>query len=434
MFTVERVEIDGLWGQLSLETDLKQDVNIFIGDNGSGKTTFISILQAILTVDLELLSTLNFNEARLVLRSPREHRRISVQKKTSDIPYDIVIYKIGSEVTELPMVTREADDRRIRMQTKLGDELAKVRDKISKLVKVSWLSVHREILESEYRDYREYNEYRSIRERRHTVPRNPVDRRLQDLMIRLTAYQLELQAQSNKASTDFEKQVLASMLYDPKFDTWEYLSMRVNLQKIRRGLLKAYKDLGVLDVDSDIENRIDDHVEKLRSAIKAVKAHGQEKEMKIDDVLPLPLLMRTHHIVQMLTNVDNKKKTLNKPLKLYLETLRGFADDKEFELDPSKAGQLMVKKGTTDLPIDQLSSGEKQLVILLTETLLQENERFVFIADEPELSLHIKWQRRILSSIRTLNAKAQIIVATHSPEIAAKWPQNIIKMGDIIHG
>lgn len=79
----------------------------------------------------------------------------------------------------------------------------------------------------------------------------------------------------------------------------------------------------------------------------------------------------------------------------------------------------------------KLSSGEKQLLILLIETLLQRKERCIFLADEPEISLHIEWQREIISSVLALNPNAQIIVATHSPEIAGKHKSKIIKMNDI---
>ena len=78
-----------------------------------------------------------------------------------------------------------------------------------------------------------------------------------------------------------------------------------------------------------------------------------------------------------------------------------------------------------------LSSGEKQLFILLTEALLQKESNYLFIADEPELSLHIKWQKQILSEMLSINPNAQIIVATHSPEVASNYPNRIINMANI---
>ena len=80
------------------------------------------------------------------------------------------------------------------------------------------------------------------------------------------------------------------------------------------------------------------------------------------------------------------------------------------------------------LSIYSLSSGERQLLILLTETLLQQKLPFVYIADEPELSLHIEWQRNLINSIRELNPNAQVIFATHAPEIAANHPKKLINL------
>ena len=70
-------------------------------------------------------------------------------------------------------------------------------------------------------------------------------------------------------------------------------------------------------------------------------------------------------------------------------------------------------------------------MILLTETLLQENKPFIFIADEPELSLHIEWQEKLLSAIISLNNNVQLIVATHSPEIVSEFKKSTINMGSV---
>ena len=93
-----------------------------------------------------------------------------------------------------------------------------------------------------------------------------------------------------------------------------------------------------------------------------------------------------------------------------------------------------MHKGEMAIPLTQLSSGEKQLIILLTESLLQKSKETLFIADEPELSLHIEWQRKVISSITTLNPNAQIIIATHSPEIVGKFKDKAINMENIIYG
>ena len=78
----------------------------------------------------------------------------------------------------------------------------------------------------------------------------------------------------------------------------------------------------------------------------------------------------------------------------------------------------VVAKDGTDIGVESLSSGEKQLLRILVETLMAEESSIII--DEPELSIHIDWQRELVDAMRTLNPAAQIIIAPHSPEVMAK--------------
>ena len=80
------------------------------------------------------------------------------------------------------------------------------------------------------------------------------------------------------------------------------------------------------------------------------------------------------------------------------------------------------------LSVGQLSSGEKQIVILLSAALLRQNTPVVYIADEPELSLHVKWQSKLLQSLLSIGGTMQVVVATHSPDIAGKFRDRIVEL------
>ena len=67
--------------------------------------------------------------------------------------------------------------------------------------------------------------------------------------------------------------------------------------------------------------------------------------------------------------------------------------------------------------LGSLSSGEKHLLLIFVHCLLAEDNSLII--DEPELSMHIDWQRRLIESMRTLNPTAQLILATHSPDVMA---------------
>ena len=84
------------------------------------------------------------------------------------------------------------------------------------------------------------------------------------------------------------------------------------------------------------------------------------------------------------------------------------------------------------LPIDALSSGEKQtLLILLRVFLLDGKDAFVLL-DEPENSLDISWQFELINILVKLNPNAQYFITTHSPSIFGDgWGDKIIYMEDV---
>lgn len=81
----------------------------------------------------------------------------------------------------------------------------------------------------------------------------------------------------------------------------------------------------------------------------------------------------------------------------------------------------------------QLSSGEKQILIILLTVLVQDREPHVLFLDEPEVSLHIDWQGRLIDLILQLNPNVQIILATHSPAVIMRgWAGNTTEVNDIL--
>jgi len=85
---------------------------------------------------------------------------------------------------------------------------------------------------------------------------------------------------------------------------------------------------------------------------------------------------------------------------------------------------IQIESGIANIDIAHLSSGEKQLLRLLVE-LLRVGECTLLI-DEPEMSMHIDWQQELVSAMRQLNPDAQLIMATHSPEIMADVSDDVI--------
>lgn len=94
-------------------------------------------------------------------------------------------------------------------------------------------------------------------------------------------------------------------------------------------------------------------------------------------------------------------------------------------IDVSATGKLVVSMNNgTSLPLNKLSSGETQVLLMFYYILFHSGQDGVVIVDEPEISLHVSWQQMLgdyFSDICRVR-KVQIIVATHSPQIIHdKW-------------
>lgn len=87
-----------------------------------------------------------------------------------------------------------------------------------------------------------------------------------------------------------------------------------------------------------------------------------------------------------------------------------------------------------DAPLSpyQLSSGEKQMLVILLTVLCQDGKPGVLLMDEPEASLHFEWQKRLISIVRHLNPVAQIILTTHSPALIMDgWSDAVTEVSEI---
>jgi len=87
--------------------------------------------------------------------------------------------------------------------------------------------------------------------------------------------------------------------------------------------------------------------------------------------------------------------------------------------------------GETLLPY-QLSSGEKQMLAILLTVLIEDDQPYVLFMDEPEVSLHIEWQKRLIDLCLELNPNVQIILTTHSPAVVMNgWVDCVTEVTDI---
>lgn len=421
MYKITGVHIRGFWNKLKIDSKFNDDVNIIIGRNGTGKTTFMNLLYAALSVDIDGLMDNEFNLIEIELSYLSQNKQIiKIEKSIDELDelYYNFIYTIANQKYHLKTVSLHKSKIYASsgsVKRRMFEQTNELREILSNYISLSSLSVYR--LRS--------NEEIEIHYRNSNKIISPVDYRLSQLENEFIQYQLELSKKAREISIDLQKDVLSSILYSKKQINRSFnIPKPFNKKQEKYRLTSAYERLGI--IDADIKQKIDMHISSVDIAVKHLHNGDSGKDI---DFSALDAYFKTQTIIDMSLKADTIVNEVFSPINLFLEIIQDFIVDKSFFVE---TGELKIfNKYNEPIPINKLSSGEKQLLILFIETLLQKSKPYVYLTDEPELSLHIDWQRRIIPAVKKLNPSAQIIVATHSPEVASKYRQYIINMEDM---
>ena len=122
---------------------------------------------------------------------------------------------------------------------------------------------------------------------------------------------------------------------------------------------------------------------------------------------------------------------VSKPKTLFQDMVDDLFKDTQKKIDRNSNMLQFLQYGEKLSPYI-LSAGEKQLLVILLTVLLEENKEYVLLMDEPESSLHVEWQQRLVDIIRQLNPNAQLILTTHSPAVIMNgWLDAVTDVKDI---
>ena len=426
-YFIESFKIDKLWGYRDIDLTFNNDVNILIGPNGSGKTTILNLLHTILSGDLRNILNFNFQQAKIGVKSFKGN---SIRTIKVDIGEEFLKLKVGQKEHNAPIdilsrrgpirsSLRYFHERENVIRNMLSEEID---GELTALVPLVWLPVSRRL------PIIKDQEERYIREK----PLESVDLRLEDLLDGLSRYHSTLNAQLSERYREFERQVLSVILFSKEHDQLKSIRNSVfhspPTEAEKDQLLNAFEAAGFLD--ESMQSRIDDHFAAFDAAKKVFPLiyAGKDIPLEFEDTFVIPLIGRTKAMVKYAGELEKDKERIFASLQLYEEIANSFLNDKSIKVDEN--GLLKIKSlSPSELNWHLLSSGEKQVLILLTQALLKFDKSVVYIADEPELSLHVTWQEKLLESLVALGGQMQVIVATHSPDIVGRFHDKVIDLG-----
>jgi len=390
-----KASIYGLWGlDEEIHIPLDKKFNFLIGRNGTGKTTVINLIAAALTADFERLDKTQFSRIVIGLQALNGRKKPSIEvvkQAKRDLPYENIEYKIRLSASEEPtifdldLVSEERAFRgippRFIRDRSYRQKFVYIQSQLESMVRVNWLSVHRA---SPYE--------RIPEEMRHATA---IDQKLTDLNNSLVRYYTFI--------------------------------MSIDLEEEKRSLASIFELLGV--APKHYSRQVDQVAEDFESARELFLSNSP---MHLHQLFAIATSFRTHSIVQLYEKLQEERKMIYRPVNKFIEVVNGLLAPRK-RVSISSQNELVVMGTDNDrrIEIEALSSGEKQLLIILGQALLQESTPVIFIADEPELSLHVEWQEKLTPSIAELNPNAQIVFATHSPDIVGAYTHRLIDMENV---
>lgn len=435
LYVLKSVEIYGFRGQkknISIRFD--RNANFIIGRNGAGKTTLINLINSALNSDVVTLRKIPFEKMVIKFRSDKGNfvPTLLIENSIKD-DSRLILYKIREHsktswkefmlFRSSPRQFRFAGSARMHQPEYMYMEDRRDRidlnRQLASLFNVTWLSLRRKQIEIEEDDDEDFMPYVS------NVGTSEVDQHLSNVFERLAAYFSRLDRVAAAANANFQKQWFTALLTPMRARDHRYIN-EINVDKEREN---------IIDIMRSFEVRSDDISDLLSSHFSMVQKLKEKENTQtytgFGEISTLVNAIRLHSLVE-------KWQILQRNLdKIYLPklSLSKVASEMLFRkfMEIGKNNQIFIKNMNSDeIELGDLSSGEKQILIFMGETVLQEGKSHIFLADEPELSLHVDWQEKLVPALLELNSSAQVVFATHSPDIVGTFQNNLHKMEDMI--
>jgi predicted ATP-binding protein involved in virulence len=172
----------------------------------------------------------------------------------------------------------------------------------------------------------------------------------------------------------------------------------------------------------------------------AIRYEQQPKSETLDDPTILDLMIKNQIDLRnkdfskiMEDFVDTQEDNLSKNhayINAYKKTYTSISNFLS-EYEKPKSSFEFIKKGDT-IRYDQLSMGEKQILLLMLMVGNTKQRPCIFFMDEPDLSMHIDWKEILVKELHELNPNMQIVLSTHAPSVITGWHDKVKEVAQLI--
>ncbi len=461
-------KIEEFRDRFDIEAVLNSQVCYIIGRNGTGKTTFVRYLVAAMQCDIRYLSGVPFRSIEIeffdvsepskpcVLKyfRPRDPQISSPLDQSFNVSLEIpdkqkmetnstFLSARGGVEGEymlvqdmLPIFYDEAVSRMRAIEThkrssrsqenirRAANDARKIKQFLGTFAEVRWLPIERISRTDEDGETR----------RRSQDSMSPVNRKVTEIQNALVRYFSELDKRKAEELELFRNHALLAL-----FNVESSRGRKAGVGKARISALRA--ELEQLLPELQLS---DDLAAKFRANSDHLMHWLDERRGRPAEALR-QALARLEEVLGYWQDTQKKMRQIFEKRNVFFAALSdAFSLNDVEESHRRKFAKLPVLKDNNEIgfvsnskeesPIRllDLSSGEKQFFIMLAEALLERGSRTLLFIDEPEISLHINWQSRLVKDLITLNPNVQLILATHSPDVVATNHSAVVRMEEAV--
>lgn len=422
---IKHFQISGLHGDQDIALSFDTPYKILVAENGSGKTTVLNSLFYLLTGQYHKLSRIDFEKMTL---TPDKGPPIEILKED--------VYQVPENLDKIPQFSA--------LKSRIGGDLAKILIEVAVNLDLN-------------RDIRETPEFRQIRAQ---YPGPTIE--LQRILDRIRRdyhspdlFSYALTEKKKKVKETFPLDVfylptyrrveedLQSLGYEGEFSGSKEQLIHFGMRDVSGRFAKITKDIRdsavtwysrvsgrMLDELMDGISVDKDKLEQIKQpeALEIVLDRigqniSQKRKKEILELVQSENIYKDQYnalayFLSNLIDIYDQQREKDNRIKEFVKVASKYLVNKEIRYDESNVKITVINVRTEkEVELENLSSGEKQLISILSKLYLESDKPSIIIFDEPELSLSIEWQKDLLPDIIASGQCEFLLAATHSPFI-----------------
>lgn len=458
--------VEKLHGFLSIPIIFNDDLTVILGINGSGKTSALTLMAALLRLDLAAVTQMKFQSATLAATSG-DGDPILIQASSNGARLELTL-EIDGSVHKLSDATLSNNSVYLRSMAEftpalslehllpisdlhipyiypgnkvvVSDELVAAKKFVAQ-ARLTFVQLDRTIVAIDPDGEEAIERLWKSSGTKKSKPLEPISE-----VLRVTKQKYLEYKSASEAIRDHAYRESLRLHFDSIGNSNRAKIDRASLTRKLASMKTQVSKSALTSNESGLKLSTEKFFQEFEALL--VELDGKDSPKRLgrrtlgEEQLDAILTVKHQQIERLLTIFEQEARATQEayaPIRRYLNVVNKFfresgkrlSFDSNYELgftidDLSDGNDVNMSAPRS---LKELSSGERQILIILTYLAFVSGKDSVFVIDEPELSLHLVWQRLLVEAVTQLRPHGcQVVLATHAPEIAGRALEKITRL------